>query len=74
MSEQDKKWLEEEFPQHYGKTIKGATYHAYLEAERILKGRAEQTPRGCSCRYNSLGIEVNNSYSKWLQSNGKELL
>lgn len=71
MNNEDKIWLEQTFPQYYGRTIKGEVYRAYLKAEQIFNGAAKLNERGCSCQYRSLKNEVDLKYNKWLQSNGK---
>lgn len=72
MKDEDIKWLREEFPQFFNKTIRGAVYNAYLKAEMILLNRDSVNKRDCSCHYRGLAESVNKLYSNWLHNNGKE--
>ena len=68
MSEEDKKWLLEEFPKYKGKALKDEVLNAYYIAERILKGNPTIHKRGCTCEYGGMANEVNTLYNKFIEN------
>lgn len=71
MSEEDKKWLKEEFGQYRNNNlIRGVEQH-YYRAEMLLNGWSEIKKRGCSCQYRGLKNSVLQKYDKWLQDENK---
>jgi len=68
MSEEDKRWLKEEFSQYLNKNlIRGVEDH-YYRAEMLLNGWDKIKKRSCSCQYRGLKNSVVQKYKKWLQS------
>ncbi len=68
MSEQDYKWLKEEFPQYLNKSlIRGVEKH-YYKAEMLLNGWDQIKKRSCSCQYRGLKNSVVDKYNKWLHN------
>jgi len=65
MSEQDKDWLLNTFPQHFDRTLRKETLAAYLKAEMILMGYSKIKNRDCSCQYRSLKNVVDTKYKEW---------
>lgn len=66
MSEDNIKWLLEEFPKYKGKTIRGEVLNAYYKAEMLLSNREQINKRSCSCQLRSLATGVDKSYNKWV--------
>jgi hypothetical protein len=63
-------WLKNVFEAEYlGKTLRGKTLEAYLTAEKLLTGRGEIQPRGCTCEYKSLAANVHGMLSQLKDTN-----
>lgn len=65
MSEAEQRWLDEVFPTHQGKMVRGEVLQAYYEAERILKGKQTIQKRGCSCQFTGMAREVDRLYEQY---------
>ena len=71
MSNEDREWLLNEFPQYLNKSlIRGVEKH-YMRAEMLLNGWDQIKKRSCSCQFRSLKEGVVKSYNKWLQNEQK---
>lgn len=68
MSEEDKKWLKQEFPKNIKGIIRGPQIEAYYKAEMLLNGSNKINKRGCSCQLGSMKKSVEDKYNRWLQN------
>tara|TARA_R110000803_G_scaffold38327_8_gene82780 strand:- start:1365 stop:1583 length:219 start_codon:yes stop_codon:yes gene_type:complete len=66
MSEDNIKWLLEEFPKFKGMTIRGEVLTAYYKAEMLLNNKEQINKRSCSCQLRGMAGQVDKSYSKWV--------
>jgi len=71
MSNEEKVYLLNVFPNHRGRTIKGETLAVYYETERILKQKDTIDKRGCNCQFRSMAEGVHTLYDKWLSDEKK---
>ncbi len=69
MSENDRDWLVNNFPNYIGRTLRGDVLHAYLEAERIILNREKHRVVSCSCQLRDIATTINELYSKWQREN-----
>jgi len=66
-------WLVNEFAPLRGRTLMKEVLSAYLEAERILRGREKHLHIGCKCELPWLKEETERLYSNWYKEYVKQL-
>lgn len=67
MTEEDKEWLRETFPQYKQAVLRGVNLDAYAKAEVIMIGKSSKP--NCSCSYSSYKQKIEGYYDKWLKEN-----
>lgn len=69
MSDKDRDWLIQNFPNYVGRTLRGDVLTAYLEAERIILNREQHRKVTCNCQLRDIARSINELYNKWLKEN-----
>jgi len=68
MSNEDREWLLNEFPQYLNKSLIRGVENYYYRAEMLLNGWDQIKKRSCSCQFRSLKDTVIRKYNSWLQN------
>jgi len=69
MSQEEIRFLKEDLPSVFGRTIYGKTLHTLYTAEMLLNGWSKIKKRGCSCELQGLHDGVKSKYNQWLKEN-----